>query len=741
MSDRSLQNRLWLLVGGLFVLIGLVYSWVTPPFEGPDEPQHFAYIEWLVNKQSFPLQGDEAWETPVKQEASQPPLYYLLAAIPAQIVGVTNPSVIYRPNPSRAGSFPRTFVDNDNHAIHYPTDAKPLQGGWLALYLARGVTLLFGLLLLVGVYSLAREVAPDAPQVWWGAVLLVAVIPQVVFLSNVVSNDIPVAALSTWTLWAVARLLRDVRWQWGTAVGILYGLAILTKASALTLAVPIGFAFLWLFWSRRDQFWQVFWVVGAAVFSTLLVAGWWFGRGWLLYGSPLGLETHDEAAWAIGELAKLGKFSHRWWEVFRSFWAWFGWGTIRPDFRLYPVLLGLCLLAVVGWGIRLVRWRRGRSGQTRSERTGWNDRTAVLSSLLLIAFLATAVFLEIWMRRVTAPYGRLMYPVLPIVAIFLVVGWQSIHPRFQWLPLALLFFVLLYSPKWVIQPAYALPSMLTAEEIAAIEPVGWQFGPTPDQPIAELLSLEPLSRSVSDGGVFPVRVCWRVLALADRDYAMLIHVIGPENRLITARHIHPGVGRYPTSIWQPGNSFCDVVQMVTPGNLTQTMVYLLEIGFIDLENDERLTGYSQNGEPLGNTFLSNVRVEVNPDNTFFSLAPELGAIQLLGSEATTAWQPGRTYPITLEWGLASPVTQDYQTFVHLRDAANNNVAQADGPPLAGWYPTSWWEVGEKVVDNRTFSLPDDVTPGPYQLVVGWYDLSSEQRVGAEHTVGTIEVRP
>ncbi len=35
-----------------------IYSWVTPPFEGPDEPQHFAYIEWLVEHNDFPPQGE-----------------------------------------------------------------------------------------------------------------------------------------------------------------------------------------------------------------------------------------------------------------------------------------------------------------------------------------------------------------------------------------------------------------------------------------------------------------------------------------------------------------------------------------------------------------------------------------------------------------------------------------------------------------------------------------------------------
>ena len=75
----------WLLAAILILYVLLVglYGWLTPYFEGPDEPQHFAYIEWLAEGKGFPPQGEAAWETDVEQEAGQPPLYYLLASIPA----------------------------------------------------------------------------------------------------------------------------------------------------------------------------------------------------------------------------------------------------------------------------------------------------------------------------------------------------------------------------------------------------------------------------------------------------------------------------------------------------------------------------------------------------------------------------------------------------------------------------------------------------------------------------------
>ncbi|MCA9969900.1 MAG: hypothetical protein KC425_06780, partial [Anaerolineales bacterium] len=105
-----------------YLLCGALYAWRIPPFEGPDEAQHFAYITWLTEGKGLPPQGAAAWETPVEQEAGQPPLYYFLASLPARFVGVANPTATYRPNPHFVAPLPRSVPDNDNRALHYPTD-------------------------------------------------------------------------------------------------------------------------------------------------------------------------------------------------------------------------------------------------------------------------------------------------------------------------------------------------------------------------------------------------------------------------------------------------------------------------------------------------------------------------------------------------------------------------------------------------------------------------------------------
>ena len=63
------------------------------------------------------------------------------------------------------------------------------------------------------------------------------------------------------------------------------------------------------------------------------------------------------------------------------------------------------------------------------------------------------------------------------------------------------------------------------------------------------------------------------------------------------------------------------------------------------------------------------------------------------------------WTVTLTWRAEGPV--EANVFVHVVDAARNLVAQADGPALGGMVPLSVWQPGDRVVDVRRLTLPDD----------------------------------
>lgn len=728
-------NWLLLLIVAGYALLALVYNFYTPPYEGPDEPQHFAYVLWLAQRNEFPPQGDAAWETPVEQEASQPPFYYLLASIPARLVDLDNPPATFRPNPNFMGPFPRDFPDNDNHAVHYPGERPPLQGGWLAFYGARVVTTLFGILLLVSMHGLARQLWPASQRNALLTTLFVGSIPQVIFLGSVVSNDIPVAALSTLALWRLAVVLRgEHSARQLFFAGVALGLATLTKVSAGVLALPALLALLWLWQSQRQTMGQLlrtaFWL-GAGAF---LVAGWWFIRSWLLYGSPLGLETHDATPWAIANPEELDQAWRRWWEVFRSFWIWLGWGTVRPPFITYYILFSFFLLALPGLALRLPAALRALRARQLAPRT-------ILLAFLVIALLVTGVFLEVWMRRVVAPYGRLLYPAISAVAVLLILGWSALHRWLPLLPIAFLLLLALVAPFAIIQPVYAAPSGLTPEEVSALQPdLNLRFGPSPEEVFAELIDVEPLQQSVPAGVLAPIRVCWRTLGAAPDDYSVVVQIIGPENALVGTRWTYPGLGTYPTSRWEAGLVFCDLVQVATDSKLQRTLAYNVEIGMLDHATKQRVPIFDPSGTEWEVAFVDRIRVEA-ADVQEVAVDPAGPPLQLVRDEVQTVnWRPGESYELTLEWAANAPVSTDYKVFVHLRHPESGElVAQADGDPLGGWYPTSWWPVGQLISDRRTFPLPEEVPPGSYHLVAGLYDLETGQRLGPDYNLADIEV--
>jgi len=69
-------------------------------------------------------------------------------------------------------------------------------------------------------------------------------------------------------------------------------------------------------------------------------------------------------------------------------------------------------------------------------------------------------------------------------------------------------------------------------------------------------------------------------------------------------------------------------------------------------------------------------------------------------------------------------------FVHLVGEEGQPLAQGDGPPLDGDYPTGLWAYGDVIADPRAVALPDDLPSGHYTLLVGLYSLQTGERLPA-----------
>ena len=87
-----------------------------------------------------------------------------------------------------------------------------------------------------------------------------------------------------------------------------------------------------------------------------------------------------------------------------------------------------------------------------------------------------------------------------------------------------------------------------------------------------------------------------------------------------------------------------------------------------------------------------------------------------------------TMQLTLYWQARAEMDADYTVFIHLVDGRGNIVAQHDGQPDSGTYPTSQWLPGEVVVDEHALVPAPGYGPGEYTLVVGLYDREDGERL-------------
>ncbi len=91
-------------------------------------------------------------------------------------------------------------------------------------------------------------------------------------------------------------------------------------------------------------------------------------------------------------------------------------------------------------------------------------------------------------------------------------------------------------------------------------------------------------------------------------------------------------------------------------------------------------------------------------------------------------QTNQSLHLTLFWQPFISPPADYTTFVHLRDHGGATVAQYDGQPLAGIYPTSRWQPDEVVIDPINLALPANLPAGQYKLFAGLYQLDTLERL-------------
>ncbi len=278
------------------LLLSAGYVAAIPLFEAPDEPDHFRYAQVVATSDGLPVHRGHAERLGrhFLDEcglAHHPPLYYgllaaALAALDAEDLVVSLPLTNDRAPEDRRRSW---------RFGHGYDELPPWSAEVIDLRLLRGLSVALGAITLLLIHRLGRTLLPDRPAVADLAVLLAATLPAWSYAHGVLDNG----NLAT-TLVHLALLLGAgglvggaVRWPRALALAAVTAAALLSKLTALGLALPLGFL---VAASAVRPLRRGSTLVRAGVALAIVGAatGWFFLRNAELYGDPLGAQAHAE---------------------------------------------------------------------------------------------------------------------------------------------------------------------------------------------------------------------------------------------------------------------------------------------------------------------------------------------------------------------------------------------------------------------------------------------------------------
>jgi len=581
-----------------------------------------------------------------------------------------------------------------------------------------------------------------------------ACIPTFVFISGSVNNDNLVTLLASLVLVLLVDLVqRGASPTRLLSVGVLIGLACLTKLSALALIPLAGLALALRggieagllteggspegMEASRPPLRRVLLILLARgtviVALVVLVAGWWYLRNATLYGDPLGLRPMLDI---VGRRAQ-APVGRKLWSEFQglriSFWGLFGAVNVllRPTW-VYRLLDGVSALAVVGLAMGAWRSRRSLAGR-------WIPFVLPAAWVIVVSLALLR-----WTSMTMASQGRLLFPAIGPITLFLAMGLDAWSPvvggerRIRGIGLCLLGTLLILcatAPFSAIVPAYQRPPIITAADVpASARPVNATFGGQ-----MRLLAYEIHTRETRPGGYVEVGLYWQAVAPMAEDYSIAIHLFGRDRQPLGQIDSYPGGGSYPTSLWSPGEVMYDVYRVPVHADARAPVAARIEVDLYRLATFETLPAVDGAGREVNPVSLGRVKVagSAPPTTPTNPLSANLGGwVHLAGYDlsANTA-RPGDEVEVTLHWRVTGRPEEDLTVFLQLLDANGAIVGQGDGPPMDGDYPTSFWAPGEVLVDHHRLRVWEDAPAGTCRVVVGLYNLATGERLPIVNDAG------
>lgn len=702
-----------------FVALAIAWNVLIPPFEGLDELEHFEVVRYVASTGQLPVHdtADGAGYR-VRQEASQPPFYYYLAAAWTRLWALPTTPPNPQEVPARLVACGSTVVPyNKATWLHDPVaDAPPWTGALSTLHALRLFSTLLQVVTLCGVWTLARRFHPGGR---FAAVVtgIVAFNPQLLLLAAGVNNDNAAIPLATWGLVLAYDLWNRQPALWrSVSLGVVCGAAALSKLSGIALLGVAALAIMLGLVQRRTPFRsalvQGLLIVGIA---TTMVSPWLL-RNLRLYGDPTALAPM---------LAKVGRRAAAldWGEARLLLLSY--WGQLPCAFYPRSIYWPYLVLMVGGAVGTALAWPRLPSPK----------RT--LLALCACWFTVIVASWVRWTSMTPASGGRLLFPAIGAASMLIAVGWQALHQRFAigWgalLPIWALV-ALMTGPVPILLP----PSVQRSVPVAADHTLA-SFGDAIGLvDYSVLVSTQPaaclLSSQAYCGATLDLALDWQVLAPIKDDLTFVIQLVdaAPGSTDLRLNYNYwPGRGNLRTSIWPTDHRIRDHYLLPLPSHAGVTQAWDLVVAFVDPDTGRRLPVATLSSLTTDSAVLARVRVpDRQPQAPTWDnpTTPADFGEQFRLIDAGLA-RTGGNWQVDLLWESLAGTHEDLITFVHAYDTDGDLIATGDGAPLGGAFPTSFWVPGDRVLSTHHLTIPQGAVGA--LVSVGLYNADTGARVAA-----------
>ena len=245
------------------------------------------------------------------------------------------------------------------------------------------------------------------------------------------------------------------------------------------------------------------------------------------------------------------------------------------------------------------------------------------------------------------------------------------------------------------------------------------------------------------GDAVPVTLYLRADQPLAEDYELFLQMLDENGQEIANITTHPGWGRRPTSLWEPGALYADeyLLRITRPIDGRAPLLARVYTGFVDpatADMGNLPLPASSGGQPV-TPFVGTVAVSPVESPTVDSLGMQpVGAIfgdtiRVDGACIVQDDNPAQMTVRLLYEALGAPATR-YTGFVHALDNAGARVDGFDRAPAGDRFPTSEWRSGDAIVTDFPLASTSAI---PLTLWTGLYESASQGavRLPVTHAAG------